>query len=111
MPIALTVSEEATHAVVDGELTIFTAAELKDELFALLNHPQVCLDLGQVGELDGCAAQMLAILLKEAGQAGRPMRIVHSNALVDEALRWLGVAVPADGDRESGEDGHGSEQG
>jgi len=108
MPIVSTAREDATYAVLDGEWTIFTVAELKDDLFSLLNHAQVVLDLAQVSELDGCAAQMLAILFKEAELAGRPMRIGQGNDLTDEALRWLGVLTPGGNETE---EAHGSEQG
>lgn len=108
MPIAQQVVDDVMHATVEGELTIFTVEELKDTLFGLLNYPQVALDLAQISELDGCAAQMLVILLKEAAQSGRRMHIVKSNALVDEALQWLGIVTVSE---EGAEVAHGSEQG
>ncbi|OHX10666.1 hypothetical protein BI347_19265 [Chromobacterium sphagni] len=96
---------EVTRAVLDDELTIFTAEALQDELFGLLNHARVELDLSAVTELDGCGAQLLCILLAEAQRMERSFAIRASNPLVDEVGRWLGL-TPAQ--EAAGEEHHGS---
>ncbi|UTH73253.1 lipid asymmetry maintenance protein MlaB [Chromobacterium sp. IIBBL 290-4] len=92
MPLTLTQDGDATLAALTGEITIFTAEELQDELLGLLNHEQVKLDLSGITELDGCGAQLLCVALTEARRLERPFQVAASNELVDEVGRWLGFS-------------------
>ncbi|MBX9296007.1 STAS domain-containing protein [Chromobacterium piscinae] len=95
-----------TRAALDGELTIFTAEEMQDELLGLLNHERVELDLSGITELDGCGAQLLSIMLAEAARLEKTVAIAVGNPLLDEVGAWLGF--PPLGGRGQGEAGDGS---
>lgn len=82
-------------ACVHGELTIHAIEELKDELFGLLNAPDVALDLSQVTAYDGCGLQALALLQDEAARAHRRLRIDPVPAGMAHAMQLLGFhALP-----------------
>ncbi|POZ64054.1 STAS domain-containing protein [Chromobacterium alticapitis] len=109
MPIRLTQDGEATRAALEGEWTIFTAEDMQDELFGLLNHARLVLDLSGIAEMDGCGAQMLAILLAEARRMGKPTAIAAGSPLLDDVAGWLGFNALADRGDAAAEDGdHGS---
>ena len=78
-------SADALH--VDGELTIYRAAELKP---ALLGAP--VLELAGVSEIDTAGVQLLLLARREAQAQGRGWRIGARSAAVDEALALLGLA-------------------
>ena len=51
------------------------AGDLQDDLFGLLNFSVLTLDLTPLEMLDGCGAQLIAILRQEAGQQGKQLRL------------------------------------
>ncbi|MEN6079510.1 STAS domain-containing protein [Chromobacterium piscinae] len=106
MALQLQQDDGTTRAALDGELTIFTAEEIQDELLGLLNHDRVELDLSGVTELDGCGAQLLSIMLAEAARLEKTVAIAAGNPLVDEVGAWLGFLPP--GGNGQGEAGDGS---
>lgn len=70
----------------DGELTIYRAAELKTELLqALDTHNEgLELDLAEVSELDIAGLQVLMLLKLTAQARGVPLRLMrHSPAVLD----------------------------
>lgn len=75
----------------DGELTVFTALELKKELLGLFEQDRIALDLSSVIEMDACGAQLLSIWRHEAQKAGKAVQIVATNPLVDQVLAQLGL--------------------
>ncbi|OQS09855.1 hypothetical protein B0T37_11915 [Chromobacterium violaceum] len=105
MGLQLRQDGETTLAALDGELTIFTAEDMQDELLGLLNHEQVALDLSGLTELDGCGAQLLSILLAEAARLEKTMAIAAGNPLLDEVGGWMGLAPKAGGGQEEAGDG------
>jgi len=78
-----------------GELTIFRAAELKDELLQLLPEAGgvLELDLSQVSELDTAGLQLLMLLKKTAGQRGCELRLLAHSPAVLEVFDLLNVAA------------------
>lgn len=79
-------------AKVTGELTIMTLGELQDDLFSLLNFAIVILDISQLEALDGCGAQLLALLQQEANQQHKSLRIrTGEESVAAQALGQLGL--------------------
>lgn len=84
---------------VEGELTIYRAAELKPQLLALPpGEGAVGVDLGQVTDIDTAGVQLLLLAHREARAVSRPWRLVAASAAVQEALTLLGLQalLPAD---------------
>lgn len=76
---------------IDGEMTIYRAAELKDILLAALaSVPALDIELRQVEEIDTSGVQLLLLAQREAATAGKSVRLVAHSAPVREALAMLG---------------------
>lgn len=71
--------------VVEGELTIFTAAEQKAALLSFLaKGDDLELNLANVSELDTAGLQLLILLKREAAQSSKRLRFVmHSSAVIE----------------------------
>ncbi|MGE5866138.1 MAG: lipid asymmetry maintenance protein MlaB [Rhizobacter sp.] len=69
----------------DGELTIYRAAELKETLLAAVReHPAVEVDLSGVTEFDTAGVQLLLLAKREALAAQRSLTLTrHSPAVVE----------------------------
>lgn len=93
MPLLLEHKDDHTEAHLQGELTIFNVEESQDELLSLLNHKEVILDLSELHELDGCGAQLLAILQIEAQRAGKRITLIASNPVIERTLQCLGMTT------------------
>jgi anti-anti-sigma factor len=76
----------------DGELTIYRAAELKP---LLLQWPAsdgaVELDLSAVDEIDTAGVQLLLLARREAQGLERELRLVGRSRAVDDALTLLNL--------------------
>jgi len=77
--------ETAGRIAPDGEMTIYTAAELKTRLLnALEERDELEVDLSGVSELDSAGLQLMVLLKREAGERGKNVRFVdHSQAVLD----------------------------
>ncbi len=76
---------------IEGELTIFRAAELKD---ILLGDPAAQeIDLSAVTEIDTAGLQLLMAAKQAATAAGRTLRLVAHSAAVIEVFELLNVAA------------------
>jgi anti-sigma B factor antagonist len=76
--------------VLDGELTIYTAAETAMRLRAHLAERRVCdLDLSGVSELDGAGLQLLLWLRETLHARGGTLRLVAHSPVVAEVLSLL----------------------
>jgi len=79
-------------AILRGEFTVMTVADLQDDLFGLLNFPVALLDLSQLEALDSCGAQLVALLQQEANSLGKRLRIKTGDGSEAElALGQLGL--------------------
>ncbi|MDM5099804.1 STAS domain-containing protein [Aeromonas salmonicida] len=85
MPLHIETGEHKTLVKVSGEMTIYTAAELKQALTPLLYRQQALeLDLSQVSEMDSAGLQLLLAAKKTMQQGGYPLHLVmHSHAVLD----------------------------
>ncbi len=87
MPIVAETQGGVTRLTVSGEMTIYEAASLKDDLLrAVAEHAEVEIDLSQVGELDTAGFQLLVLAKREALRAGRTLRLVEHSEPVREVL-------------------------
>jgi anti-sigma B factor antagonist len=70
---------------VQGDMTIYTALELKDELLQPLGQAdKVELDLAAVSEIDSAGLQLMVLLKTEAKEQGKTLNITgHSPAVLD----------------------------
>ena len=85
------------RVTVSGEMSIYTAAELKDKLLAVAaGRRHVGLDLSAVSEFDSAGVQLLA-LLQRGAVAGPAVRIVRASDCVRELLDLyrLSAQIPA----------------
>jgi anti-sigma B factor antagonist len=82
---------------IEGELTIYRAAELCDVLKASLaavpQHATLGLDLRAVTEMDSAGAQLLLAAQKSALATGRALHVAATSAAVDEVLAILRLAT------------------
>jgi anti-anti-sigma factor len=93
MPLLLEHHQGQTQAHLQGELTIFDVEAIQDDLLSLLNHKEIILDLSELQVLDGCGAQLLAILQLEARRSGKQIIFTAHNAMVEHTLQQLGITV------------------
>jgi len=76
-----------TPLVIDGDMSIYCAASLKERLLAAVKgNADLELDLSQVTEFDSAGLQVLYLAKREASQAGHALRIVAHSAPVRELL-------------------------
>lgn len=78
---------------IDGELTIYRAAELCDALktilAALVDDQELEIDLSAVTEMDSAGVQLLVATKKAARACGHELRITDRSPAVDEVLETL----------------------
>ncbi|NJD08619.1 MAG: STAS domain-containing protein [Methylococcaceae bacterium] len=76
---------EPHRVAVEGEVTIYRAAELKQHLLGeLAAHPELEFDLSLVQEIDGSGLQLLILLKQEAARLKRSVKFCgHSQAVLD----------------------------
>lgn len=70
---------------IEGELTIFTAAEQKTALLDFLNSgDELEINLSKVSEIDTAGLQLLILIKREAAQCGKNLRFVmHSRPVLE----------------------------
>lgn len=70
---------------IEGELSIYSAAELKAQLLPHLAQPgELEIDLARVSELDGAGLQLLILAKREAARVGATLRLTrHSRAVLE----------------------------
>ena len=82
---------------IDGELTIYRAAELaaamKAALAAVADGGVLELDLSEVAELDSAGVQLLLAARRSAVESGRTLRLTARSAAVDDVLAILQLAA------------------
>lgn len=86
MSVTLTARDnEPCRFMVEGEMTIYTALELKDKLLACLDHcADVEINLAGVGEIDSAGLQLLILLKQEAAAREKTLRLTgHSPAVME----------------------------
>lgn len=75
--------KSSNKLVIEGELTIYTAAETKEKLVALLQGEQpIEIDLSQVGEIDTAGLQLLLLARREAAAQQKTLIFSEPSAAV-----------------------------
>lgn len=75
---------------IDGELSIYRAAELKETLLAAVrDHAAVEIDLSGVTEFDTAGVQLLLLAKREALAAQRTLTLTRHSPVVVEVLELL----------------------
>jgi anti-anti-sigma factor len=81
----------ASYAI-QGELTVFTAHELKTALLsAMPSTGALQIDLGEVSEFDGAGLQLLLAAGNEAKARGGQLVLADAPERVDAVLRLTGL--------------------
>jgi anti-anti-sigma factor len=77
---------------VEGEMTIYRAAELKPALLdAVRAHEAPALDLSAVTEFDSAGLQLLLMARQEAGRLGKRLAVSAASAAVRDVCALLGM--------------------
>ncbi|MFI3187279.1 MAG: STAS domain-containing protein [Methylococcaceae bacterium] len=93
MAIPKNKKQQCQPIVIDGELTIYTATELKEKLLAgLLLTEELELDLSGVCEVDAAGLQLLVMIKQEAVVLGKVLHFTAHSPVVVELLDLSGLA-------------------
>ncbi len=85
--------QQPGHIAITGELTIYTALELKVKLLAGLSaHEELELDLSSVGEIDAAGLQLLVMIKQQAVALGKVLSFTGHSPMVLELLDLSGLA-------------------
>ncbi len=86
-------NQPSGRIVIEDELTIYTALELKEKLLtALPATEELELDLSGVGEFDAAGLQLLVMIKQEAAVLGKVLRFTGHSPVVLELLDLSGLA-------------------
>ncbi|MCF8176210.1 MAG: STAS domain-containing protein [Burkholderiaceae bacterium] len=89
-----TIAEGAVRLTVDGDLTIYHAAETKTHLIDGIRASTLLeLDLSHVGEIDTSGLQLLAMAKRESQQLGHALRIVGHSPAVRELIEFFNMGA------------------
>jgi anti-anti-sigma factor len=85
------VETRANIVHVSGEMTIYAAAPLKEDLFAAMAvQPHACrLDLSNVTELDTCGLQMLLMVKRACASSNAHFSVLQASSAVREVVDLL----------------------
>jgi anti-sigma B factor antagonist len=70
---------------IEGEMTIYFAAQTKENLLAAMaDCNEIEMNLAHVSEIDSAGLQLLALVKREAADKNKPLHFVaHSQAVLD----------------------------
>ncbi len=89
-----TTTDGAAHLILDGAMTIYNAAEIKQQLLGALHAaPVIELDLSHVGEMDTAGFQLLVMAKRESQRMSRTLRIVGHSPAVQEVIEFFNMAA------------------
>ena len=87
MDINITGSGSKGAVVLDGDMNIYHASDLKAPLLgALRNYQDLEIDLAAVTHIDTTGVQLLIVLKREAGKLGKTVRLTHHSQVVLQAF-------------------------
>jgi anti-sigma B factor antagonist len=82
----------AACLAVEGEMTIYRAAELQPVLLDLVHaHDAPALELSAVTEFDSAGLQLLLVARREAARLGKPFAVTAASPAVRDAFTLLGM--------------------
>ena len=80
------------RAHIDGEITIYNAATLKDQLASVLDDPrQLEIDLANVSEIDSAGVQLLMLAKKHRAGAGHALALTNHSPAVLDVFETMGL--------------------
>lgn len=89
-----TTIDGATRLIVDGDLTIYHAAEIKERLIdGVRAEPVLELDLSHVGQIDSAGVQLLALAKRESRKQGHAFAIVGHSLAVREVIEFFNMVA------------------
>lgn len=92
MSIGETCQGAAACLAVEGEMTIYRAAELKPVLLDCVRvHDTPALDLSAVTEFDSAGLQLLQMARREAAGLGKPFAVRAASPAVRDVFALLGM--------------------
>lgn len=81
--------------LIEQNMTIYTAAELKPRMLAEVRQSQSPeFDLSGVAEIDSAGLQLLVLARREARSAGRMLSITGVRPAVSESLCFISLDAP-----------------
>lgn len=88
-------ADPATSLVLPEELSIYTAAALRDEWLAWLHapHESTAVDASAVLEVDAAGVQLLQSLCNSLARQQRPWQLLRPSDALSQACTALGVAA------------------
>ncbi len=93
MEVSIRKNKKRTRATIRGDMTIYTALELKQALLGpVASEQDVDLDLSHVHALDTAGLQLILVAKRELEGSGRKLSIVAPSLEVVEALNACGNA-------------------
>jgi len=93
MPNLNNETQQPGRIAITGELTIYTALELKDQLLAALSATEALeLDLSEVGEIDAAGLQLLVMIKQQAAVSGKALSVTGHSPVVLDLLDLSGLA-------------------
>jgi len=94
MPMLSETLDDTTRVHIDGELTIYTVAELASQLLPQIGAAaRMEVDLSQVTEMDGAGLQWLAVIQREAGRSGTLLSLTGQSKPVMETFELCSSGV------------------
>jgi anti-anti-sigma factor len=93
MQIRVEGGHEASQLRLEGELTIYTAGEMKSRLLdALAGTDALELNLNDVTEVDTAGVQLLILVKREAALAGKRLTLSEHSPAVMELIETFNLA-------------------
>lgn len=81
------------HLAINGEFTIYTAADWRERLLnAVVGQSDVELDLSEVSEIDTAGLQLLLATRREVRAAGGSLHLAAPSPAVVDVLNFCGLA-------------------
>ena len=88
------ISNNVSQLAPEGELTIFTAADLKAQLAAALEvSPELEINLSQISEMDSAGLQLLIVAKNECQARNGSLRLTGHSPAVMEVLDICNMAA------------------
>ena len=82
------------HLQLEGEMTIYTALEMKGQLLRhLAKAKELEVDLSQVTEIDSAGLQLLILLKRETAARDAVLRLTAHSAPVTDVIDTLNLAA------------------
>lgn len=94
MPIQVKKSKGVCHIGIDDEMTIYTAASLKNDLIhELTDNNELEISLEKVSEIDSAGVQIMLLLHRTAQKEDRILHFTHHSECVIEVLETLNLVA------------------